>query len=103
MFRRISAIILTFTLLFGLIGFGVVPASSVYADTDSGSGAGQGVQEEVITGFENAAVWSKNSDDITLAADTSNKTEGSQSLSVTYTGAYSGSVIMEDHRMGYLG
>ena len=43
------------------------------------------MEEKVVAGFEDAAVWSKNSDDITLAADTVNKTEGSQSLSVTYT------------------
>ncbi|MBP3962481.1 S-layer homology domain-containing protein [Paenibacillus lignilyticus] len=85
MFRRINAIILTAALLLGLISVGVAPASRVYAADDQVVSVNPTTQEEVINGFENIANWSKNNADITLAADTANKTEGSQSLSVTYT------------------
>ncbi|SFT04280.1 S-layer homology domain-containing protein [Paenibacillus sp. BC26] len=84
MFRRINAIILTAALLLGLISVGVAPASRAYAADDQVV-VNSPTQEEVINGFENAADWSKNFDDITLAADATNKTEGLQSLSVTYT------------------
>ncbi|SDX70087.1 beta-galactosidase [Paenibacillus sp. CF384] len=84
MFRRIISIILTGALLLGLVGFGAAPASRAYAADDLISSAGSDLQEVVINGFENVADWKSNDGAMSVAADTGNKTEGAQSVNVTY-------------------
>lgn len=78
MLKRISAIVMAASMLLGVSGLNGW-AGSAYADSDPPI-----VREVPINGFERAQDWTTNDGGIALTPDTEDKTEGAQSLGITY-------------------
>ncbi|QHW30800.1 hypothetical protein GZH47_07965 [Paenibacillus rhizovicinus] len=79
MLRRINAIVLSAGLLLGATGLGMLPAERAHA-----ADGPEGIQEVLLNGFENAAEWGGNDDGVIRTADATDKTQGSQSIDVTF-------------------
>ncbi|AZN41326.1 sugar-binding protein [Paenibacillus albus] len=75
MFKRSCAFLLSVCLAFGTLFVGAATAEPGPPST----------QEIVLNGFENVGEWVANNSDIAVAADTVNKSEGTQAENVTFS------------------
>ncbi|MBM7563942.1 S-layer homology domain-containing protein [Paenibacillus sacheonensis] len=79
MLRKLSSIVVSAGLLLGASGLGIMPAGRALAAENPVQ-----TQEVLLNGFENSAAWTGNDGGVARVADTQDKTQGTQSIGVTF-------------------